>query len=105
MTKLSISLLALAFALLSLGIYRAVTAAHSQPAAQCFTAQQKDHVIGLSQAAIDDAFKEQVKSLFDVWVRDTTEQPKRAMTGMANNLSAYHRARANILQWAPAVCS
>ena len=102
--KLSTTLLISALALLAFGIYRAVTAAQSQPAVQCFFATEKDRLIELSHLAIDDAFKHHVEALFDVWVRDPAEQPKRAMSGMAINLSAYHRARANIRQWEPVIC-
>jgi hypothetical protein len=104
MTRLAVGLMVLAFGLLALGIYRAVTAAHSQVPVQCFFPQEKDRVIELAHAGVDEAFKEHVKQLFDVWVRDPTEQPKRAMSGMATNLSAYHRARANIRAWEPTIC-
>ena len=90
--------------MLAFGIYRAVTAAHSQPAVQCFFPQERDRVIQLSHDAVDEAFKDQVKALFSVWVRDPAEQPKRAMSGMATNISAYHRARTNIRQWEPVIC-
>jgi hypothetical protein len=104
MMRLSAALLVCAVVLLVFGVYRAVTAAQSQPVVQCFFPSEKDRVIELSHQAVDEAFKEQVKSLFGVWVRDPAEQPKRAMSGMATNISAYHRARANVRQWDPVIC-
>jgi len=101
--KMSITLLVLAVGLLAFGVYRAVTA-HGQVAVQCFWPQEKDRLIQLAHEAVDEAYKDQVKGLFGVWVRDPAEQPKRAVSGMQINLSAYHRARANIRQWEPVIC-
>lgn len=94
----------LSLCVLVFSIYRAATAAHSQPVVQCFLVQEKDRLIVLAHEAIDEAYKDQVKGLFGIWVRDPADQPKRAMSGMAINLSAYHRARANIRQWEPVIC-
>jgi len=102
--KTSVSLFVLAVGLLALGVYRAVTAVDAQPAVQCFLVQERDRLIQLAHEGVDDAFKEHVKGLFAVWVRDPAEQPKRAMTGMSIGLSAYHRARANIRAWEPPIC-
>ncbi len=104
MRKLSISLAVLAFGLLALGIFRAVTAAKSQVAPPCFTAEEQSHVFALTSAAIDTAFQAHVQNLFEVWVKDTTEQPRRATAGMANGLSAYQRAQANSRAWKPETC-
>jgi hypothetical protein len=85
-------------------VITAALVAQTQPAVQCFYPQEKDRVIELAHTAVDEAFQEKVRSLFDVWVRDPVEQPRRAMSGMATNISAYHRARANIRQWEPVIC-
>jgi hypothetical protein len=105
MTRLAVGLMVLAFGLLALGIYRAVTAAQSQPVVPCVLVQEKDRLIQLAHEAIDEAYKDQVKSLFGVWVRDPADQPRRAVSGMQVNLSAYHRARANIRAWEPVICA
>jgi len=81
-----------------------VSQTQTQSAVQCFYPQEKDRVIELAHQAVDLAFQDKVRSLFDVWVRDPVEQPKRAMSGMATNISAYHRARANVRQWEPVIC-
>ena len=39
-----------------------------------------------------------------IWVKDSSEQPKRAMAGMAHGINAYQRARADALQWNPPEC-
>ena len=98
-------LMAMAFSLLGWGIFRAITAAQSQTQAVCFTQQQRDHILEMSQRAIDEGFSNKVRDLFDVWVRDPTDQPRRAISGMQTNLSAYHRARNSIRLWDPSICN
>jgi len=102
--KVSVTLLAFALALLAFGVYRAVTAAQGQAAMPCFFPQEKDRLIQLAHEAVDEAYKDQVKSLFGIWVRDPADQPRRAVSGMQINISAYARARANIRQWEPVIC-
>ena len=85
-------------------LVREVTIARSQVPMPCFLIQERDRLMQLAHEGVDDAFKEHVKGLFGVWVRDPAEQPKRAMTGMAIGLSAYHRAKANIRAWEPEIC-
>jgi hypothetical protein len=104
MKFISCVLLLLAFGLLGLGIYRAVTAAQSQAMPTCWTLAERDNAITLSYVAIDDAFKKHVGELFKIWVSDPADQPRRAKAGMQINLSAYHRARANVREWEPEIC-
>jgi hypothetical protein len=106
MWKISAALLMLGLALLGLGIFRAVTAnSQAVPAPPlCFFPQEKDRLIILAHEAIDEAYKNKVKDLFDIWVRDPVDQPRRAVSGMAIALSAYHRARANVRVWDPPLC-
>jgi len=107
MTKMyavSAVLMALAFGLLALGIHRAITAAHSQPISACVTQKDYDRIRQLSVNAIDQAFGEQVVHLYAVWLKDFDPEPKRAVVGMANNISAYQRAMANSNAWRPVIC-
>jgi len=104
MRKVSIGLSLLVWVLLAYGIFWALAAAQPQAAAPCFTDQDRQHVATLTRAAIDTAFQAHVQKLFDVWISDPTEQPRRAMTGMANGLSAYQRAQANAQAWKPEIC-
>ena len=108
MKFISCVLLLLAFGLLGLGIYRVVTAgvtaAQSQSMPICWPLAERDSAITLSYVAIDDAFKKHVGELFKIWVSDPADQPRRAKAGMQINLSAYHRARANVREWEPEIC-
>ena len=105
MIRISAALLVVALGLLAIGVYRAITAAHSQTHPVCFTQQQRDHILEMSQRGIDEGFQAKVKDLFDVWIRDPTDQPRRAISGMQTNLSAYHRARNSIRIWDPPICN
>jgi hypothetical protein len=77
----------------------------SAPApAQCVDDRMREEIRTLTLEAIDIGLKEHVSHLFEVWVRDSAEQPKRAMVGMQNGISAYLRARQNALLWNPPTC-
>jgi hypothetical protein len=72
--------------------------------AQCVDDRTREEIRTLTLEAIDIGLKEHVSHLFEVWVRDPAEQPKRAMVGMQNGISAYLRARQNALAWNPPIC-
>lgn len=78
----------------------------SQPTAeeQCQNDWEREHLRQLALDAIDDAFKKHVGQLFEIWVKDPSDQPRRATGGMAINISAYKRARANTIKWDPPRC-
>jgi hypothetical protein len=48
-------------------------------------------ILVLEREAIDEAFREQMKHLFIVWMRDEARQPERALTGARQARSAYIR--------------
>ena len=53
---------------------------------------------------IQGALEDQVKHLFEIWMKDHSEQPKRAIVGTNNAVHAFVRARANTLKWDPPMC-
>ena len=55
-----------------------------------------DHIRQLIQASIDAAFQSQVVHLFTNWMKDDTDQPARAATGLRKAVRAYRRAIAGI---------
>ena len=82
-------------------------AASSQPAEpppRCMDDEVREQVRGLMVAAMNDAFKDHVKHLFDTWMKDPSDQPKRARNGIKIGLDAYMRARATVLSWNPPLC-
>jgi hypothetical protein len=77
----------------------------SAPApAPCVDDRMREEIRTLTLEAVDTGLKEHVAHLFEVWVRDPAEQPKRATVGMQNGISAYLRARQNALLWNPPSC-
>lgn len=87
------------------GVFLLAQDSVSQSPEVCFSTKDRDHVRELTYAAIDQAFQQHVGLLFSVWVKDFTPEPKRAVVGMANGISAYRRARDNAAKWNPQICS
>jgi hypothetical protein len=66
--------------------------------------EEREHIRAIALSAIDDGLKQHVVHLFDVWVKDSNDQPKRAIAGMSAGLRAYHNSRQNALKWNPPQC-
>jgi hypothetical protein len=71
----------------------------------CMDPTEREHLRSLTLHGIDDGFHDQIKHLFETWMKDTSDQPKRAMVGTNNAVNAHVRARANALAWDPPVCT
>jgi hypothetical protein len=74
------------------------------PVPTCVTDEDRVHIRAQVLAAVDDAFKENVKHLFTGWLKDTHGQPGRASAGLQASVVAYQRARADALKWNPSSC-
>jgi hypothetical protein len=83
-------------------IYSQSTAQPLKPA--CVTDEDRVHIRAQVLAAVDDAFKDNIKHLFIGWIKDTHGQPQRASAGLQSSIVAYQRARADALKWSPAAC-
>jgi hypothetical protein len=70
----------------------------------CVDEKSREEIRALTLAAIDAGFIGHVSHLFEVWVRDPAEQPKRAKVGLQAGISAYLRARKDALKWDPPAC-
>jgi hypothetical protein len=53
--------------------------------------QYDTQILVLEREAIDEAFREHLKHLYLVWMKDESAQPARAMTGARQARSAYIR--------------
>jgi hypothetical protein len=51
-------------------------------------------MIGLERKAVDEAFRLQVAQLYQIWMKDDSGQPGRALIGAARARDAYIRVRA-----------
>jgi len=70
----------------------------------CMDDEQRERVRGIVLRGIEEGLQQQVKHVFEIWMRDDTEQPKRAITGMNAGIRAYVRSRASALKWSPPKC-
>ena len=77
----------------------------SRVAEACVDVTDRERTRILALDAVDDAFKLQIAHLFDYWIKDSTDQPKRARAGTQNAITARVRARDYILHWNPQPCS
>jgi hypothetical protein len=70
----------------------------------CVTDEDRVHIRAQVLAAVDDAFKDNMKHLFTTWLKDASNQPNRASAGLQSSIVAYQRARADALKWSPESC-
>jgi len=70
----------------------------------CVSDEDRVHIRAQVLAAVDDAFRDNIKHLFIGWLKDTHGQPARASAGIQSAIVAYQRARADALKWAPVSC-
>jgi hypothetical protein len=70
----------------------------------CIDAVSRENIRAIFLRAIDRGLEEQILHVFEIWVRDPSDQPRRAKVGADNAVSAYVRARAAALVWDPPVC-
>jgi hypothetical protein len=71
------------------------TAAQPTPPPYAVTPYEED-MLALERKGIDEAFQNQVVSVFGVWMKDSTGQPGRAIVGMLGARAAYAGARAKL---------
>ena len=84
-------------------IYSQSTAQPVEPV--CVTEEEKIIIRAATLAAIEDGLKDQLKFLFNGWIKDSTNQPARASAGLQKAIVAYQHARADALKWSPEICN
>lgn len=82
-----------------------LVAVEAVPPPRCVDEVTRDAVLALTLKGIDEAFKAQINHLFEVWMKDPAEQPRRARVGFNQALDAYLRATAQAKSWNPPVCN
>jgi hypothetical protein len=70
----------------------------------CVTDEDRVHIRAQVLTAVDEAFRDNMKHLFTIWLKDARDQPHRASAGLQNSIVVYQRARADALKWSPASC-
>jgi hypothetical protein len=81
-----------------------LTAATAPEPETCMDDATRDKARALMSEGLDLALKSRTDQLFEIWMKDATDQPKRAITGMNNGVRAYAAARAAVLRWDPPSC-
>lgn len=72
--------------------------------APCIDSEMREQVRILMLAGIDQAMREHAVKMFNIWQRDPTNQPKRAIAGMKSAIIAYAGSRAAAQRWNPPAC-
>jgi hypothetical protein len=65
--------------------------AQSAPPPEELTKEFDEKIIMLEHEAVDEAFRDSIRNVFIVWMRDEHGQPGRAITGARQARSAYIR--------------
>jgi len=63
-----------------------------EPQAPLLDLAGEKKINSMLQKGLDDALHDQIKHLFEVWLRDETEQPRRASVGARAAIRAYRDA-------------
>jgi hypothetical protein len=74
-------------------------------AVDCMDPTEREKVRGIVLEGIDHGLEKSITGLFDIWTKDPTDQPKRAMVGTNNAVNAHVRARKQALAWDPPACA
>jgi hypothetical protein len=70
----------------------------------CMDATERERIRDIVLNGIDRGLEEQIRHLFEIWMKDSSDQPKRAMVGTDNAYSAHVRARRQAVAWNPPEC-
>jgi hypothetical protein len=86
-------------------VYDLASAEAQSQSHTCLGPEEREHLRALTLKAIDQAYENQIGRLFEVWMKDSHEQPKRAINGTQIAISAHMRARNNAYNWDPPSCN
>lgn len=80
-----------------------LSGAESQP---CLTLTEAEiaHLKEVGKVALEEALKDHVARLYESWMKDATNQPERANTGIRQGIRAYLTAKRNLEAWQPSLC-
>ena len=67
--------------------------------AVCGDKQMQEHIRSITKEAIEVALQQHITHLYEVWMRDEKDQPRRAQAGLAQGINAYVRARKDADAW------
>src|SRR5262245_7073975 len=70
----------------------------------CMDAATREQVKAVMYDALDEALKDHIKHVFEIWLKDERGQPGRAKTGVEIGVRAYINAKRGVGDWAPPLC-
>jgi hypothetical protein len=78
--------------------------ASSKVQVDCMDPTEREKVRDIVLNGIDQGLEKSIVHLFDIWTKDMSDQPRRAMVGTNNAVNAHARARKQALAWDPPAC-
>lgn len=96
--------IALLFALAAFGYFSGRWQdADAQPR-HCMTLEARERIRELTLQGLDDAMRQRSEHLFETWMADDRDQPKRAQNGIQKAAHAYALSLRLVAQWDPPIC-
>ena len=102
---LALTLIVISALLIGIGSWAMQSVAQEKPAEICMGDEIQEEVRAIMLAALDQGLKQHFVHVFDNWLKDPADQPKRAAAGWRIGTSAYLRARAAVDRWDPPRCA
>jgi hypothetical protein len=78
-----------------------VASAEAEP---CMSSETRDKIRAIVHEGIDQALRDHIHRMFDVWMKDETKQPERARHGARQGIRAYIGTRKVAADWNPPIC-
>jgi hypothetical protein len=91
-------------ALLATLVLMLLLEAQSKVQVDCMDPTERERIRDIVLTGIDNGLKEQIQHLFETWMKDISDQPRRAMVGTNNAVNAHVRARKQAIEWNPPMC-
>jgi hypothetical protein len=101
---LALTLIMISALLIGIGSWAMQSVAQEKPTELCMGDEIQEEVRAIALKAIDEALKQHIVHIFDTWMKDPSDQPKRAVTGFRIGVGAYLRSRTAIDKWDPPLC-
>lgn len=70
----------------------------------CTDQATKEKIKGMMLEALDEALRQHIVHMFEIWMKDDRGQPERARNGTVNGINAYIKASQGVTAWAPPDC-
>ena len=82
-----------------------LASAESEPAELCMDEPTRERLRAIMFEALDEALKDHIVHLFEVWMKDDRGQPDRARVGVKQGIRAHQSARRSAEAWMPQPCA